>query len=380
MSADDDRERTESPSQKRLDDARRRGQVARSRDLNAAATTLTGGIGLYLLGDTMGNQFLQLMRSELSFSRVDATVPERMLEVLESSSAHALLALAPIMGLLMVAAVLAPLMIGGWTFSTRSLAPNFERLDPVAGVARMFSLRGVIEVAKSLARFGLVAAVAVVLLRQQFGEFTGLGAESTNTAVAHSLRLTGRAFIVMGGALGLLALIDVPLALWQHHRSLRMSRQELRDESKDTDGSPEVRGRIRRIQQDTAKKRMMADVPKAHVIVTNPTHYAVALRYVDDRMRAPVVVAKGVDLIALQIRKVAGAHAVPIVEAPPLARALHASCELGAEIPSRLYAAVAQLLTYVYQLKAAVSSGKPLPVRPQIDVPAHNREFSHTRQ
>jgi flagellar biosynthetic protein FlhB len=372
MSAEDDRERTESPSQKKLVVARRRGQVARSRDLNAAATTLTGGIGLYLLGDTMGNQFLQLMRSELSFSRIDATVPERMLEVLGHSSAHALLALAPIMGLLLVVAVLAPLMIGGWTFSTRSLAPNFERMDPIAGMARMFSMRGFIEVAKSLARFGLVATVAAVLLRQQFGEFTGLGAESTNTAVSHSLRLTGWAFIVMGGALGLIALIDVPLALWQHHRSLRMSRQELRDESKDTDGSPEVRGRIRRIQQDMAKKRMMADVPKAHVIVTNPTHYAVALRYDDDRMRAPVVVAKGVDLIALQIRKVAGAHAVPIVEAPPLARALHASCELGAEIPSRLYAAVAQLLTYVYQLKAAVSSGKPLPVRPQIDVPVNN--------
>ena len=365
----DDRERTESPSQKRLEDARSRGQVARSRDLGAAATTLTGGAGLYFLGQSMGGQFLQLMRAQLSFSRTDATVPERMTELLGNSGWQALQVITPLLGLLLVSAVAAPLLIGGWTFSTQSLALKWDRLDPVAGMGRVFSSRGFIEVLKSLARFGVVALVAVLLLQKQFAEFTSLGAESIASGITHALLLTGKAFIILGGALGFIALIDVPIVLWQHHRQLRMSKQELRDEAKNSDGNPEVRGRIRRIQQDLAKRRMMADVPRAHVIVTNPTHYAVALRYDDDRMRAPVVVAKGVDLIALQIRKVAAAHSIPVVEAPPLARALHGSCELGAEIPAKLYAAVAQLLTYVYQLKLAVSSGRPAPQPPQIQAP-----------
>ncbi len=369
MSEQDDHDRTESPSQKRLDDARNRGQVARSRDLGAAATTLAGGVGLYVLGESMGGQFLQLMRAQLSFSRIDATVPERMIELLGSSGWQAIQIIAPLLGLLLLSAAAAPLLIGGWTFSTESLAPKWERLDPVAGFGRVFSARGFVEVLKSLARFGVVALVAVLLLKKQFTEFTALGAESIGSGIAHSLLLTGKAFIVLGGALGFIALIDVPIVLWQHHRSLRMSKQELRDEAKESDGNPEVRGRIRRIQQDMAKRRMMADVPKAHVIVTNPTHYAVALRYDDDRMRAPIVVAKGVDLIALQIRKVATAHSIPVVEAPPLARALHGSCEIGAEIPAKLYAAVAQLLTYVYQLKLAVSSGRPVPQPPQIQTP-----------
>ena len=365
----DDREKTESPSQKRLEDARSRGQVARSRDLGAAATTLTGGVALYFLGGSIGGQFLDLMRRQLSFSRIDATVPERMTELLGSSGWQALQIVTPLLGLLLFAAVASPLLIGGWTFSTTALAPNWERLDPIAGMARVFSARGFIEVCKSLARFGVVAVVAVWVLRRQFAEFMALGAESVHGGIAHALLLAGKAFILLGGALGFIALIDVPIALWQHHRSLRMSKQELREEARETDGNPEVRGRIRRIQQDLAKRRMMAEVPKAHVIVTNPTHYAVALRYEDDRMRAPVVVAKGADLIALQIRKVAAAHAIPIIEAPPLARALHSSCELGAEIPARLYAAVAQLLTYVYQLKAAVSSGRPAPRPPEFQAP-----------
>jgi flagellar biosynthetic protein FlhB len=365
----DDRERTESPSQKRLDDARNRGQVARSRDLGAAATTLAGGVGIYFLGQSIGGQFLQLLRQQLSFSRADATVPERMTEILGSSGWQALQIIAPLLGLLLVAAIAAPLMIGGWTFSTKAFEPDWGRLNPVAGMGRVFSSRGFIEVLKSLARFGVVALVAVLLLQRQFAEFTALGAESMTTGVSHSLQLTGKAFIILGGALALIALIDVPIVLWQHHKSLRMSKQELRDEARDSDGSPEVRGRIRRIQQELAKRRMMADVPKAHVIVTNPTHYAVALRYEDDRMRAPIVVAKGLDLIALQIRKVAAAHSIPVVEAPPLARALHGSCEIGAEIPAKLYAAVAQLLTYVYQLKLAVRSGRTIPQPPDIQTP-----------
>lgn len=366
MAEHDQHDRTESPSQKRLDDARRRGQVARSRDLAAAATTLAAGLGLLTLGGDLGARLMAMMRAPLQFTRAQATEPQEMLNLMLEAGWAATQATVPLLGVLLAAAVLAPLLIGGWTFSTTAVAPQWERLDPVAGMGRVFSGRGVIEVLKSLVRFAVVALVAVLVLRNQFGEFTALGAESVRGSTGHALRLVGEAFLWLGGALGVIALVDVPLTLWQHHRSLRMTLQEVRDEAKETDGNPEVRGRIRRVQQEMSKRRMMTEVPKADVIVMNPTHYAVALRYDGERMRAPVVVAKGTDLIALQIRKVGEAHSVPVIEAPPLARALHASCELGAEVPVRLYAAVAQLLTYVYQLKTASGSGQPRPALPDI--------------
>jgi flagellar biosynthetic protein FlhB len=365
--ADDDMERTESPTQKRLDDARKRGQVPRSRDLAAAATTLCGGAGLYYLGGSAGSQLLQMMSSTLAFSRADATEGDRMLQVLFAAGHAAALATVPLLGLLLVAAVLAPLLLGGWAFSGGALVPQWNRLDPVSGFGRVFSQRGWIEVLKSLLRFSVVAVVAWLVIRKQFPAFTQLGSEGVRAGIAHSLQLCGRAFLTIGASLGLIALVDVPLTLWQHNKSLRMSLQEIRDESRETEGNPEVKGHIRRTQAEMAKRRMMTEVPRADVVVMNPTHYAVALRYDDQKMRAPTVVAKGVDLIALQIRKVAAAHRVPVIEAPPLARALYASCELDAEVPTRLYAAVAQLLTYVYQLRAAARVGRMPPSAPTFD-------------
>ncbi|MDE2219298.1 MAG: EscU/YscU/HrcU family type III secretion system export apparatus switch protein, partial [Gammaproteobacteria bacterium] len=202
-----------------------------------------------------------------------------------------------------------------------------------------------------------------------FRAFTSLGNEPARAAIGHALALAGTALIAFGGALAVIAAVDVPLALWQHARSLRMTRQEIRDESRDTEGSPEARNRVRRVQQELAGRRMMAAVPTADVVVTNPTHYAVALRYDEPRMRAPVVVAKGADLVAQRIRELAGEHGVPLIEAPPLARALHASCELGDEIPARLYAVVAQVLTYVYQLRTARRAGAAAPAPPAFDAP-----------
>jgi flagellar biosynthetic protein FlhB len=363
----DDRQKTESPTQRRLEEARKNGQVARSRDLSAAATTLTGGVALYALGDFTGGRLMALMQQALSFSAHDATQSARMSELLGSAAQQGLYAIVPLLGLMLVASVLAPLLLGGWTFSTQALGLQWNRLDPITGFGQVFSQRGLFEVLKSLARCSVVTLVATLVFRHQFSDFARLGDEASRAGIAHACQLIGMAFILLGGSLGIIALIDVPLALWQHHKSLRMSLQEIREESKETDGNPEVRGRIRRTQQEIAKRRMMTEVPRADVVVMNPTHYAVALRYDDARMRAPTVVAKGVDLIALQIKKVAGEHSVPIIEAPPLARALYASCELGVEVPAKLYAAVAQLLTYVYQLRAAVRVGRRPPPPPVFD-------------
>ncbi len=369
MAESNDRERTESPTQKRLDDARRKGQVPRSRDLTAAAVVLAGGLGLYLLGSQAGSRLMAMMHDALAVSRAQAVDPGWMALQFGRDATLGLLAVAPILGLMLAAAVLAPLAIGGWTFSTEALAPDFGRLDPVAGFGRVFSMRGVIELLKALARFGVVGVVAVLVLRQQFHNFNALGVEPVRVGANHALTLAGGALIALGGALGAIAMIDVPLALWQYHKSLRMSREEIRDESKESEGSPEIKSRVRRAQQALARRRMMQEVPKADVVITNPTHYAVALRYDEARMRAPVVIAKGRDLIALRIRELAAEHRIPTVESPPLARALHAACDLGDEIPARLYAAVARVLTYVYQLRQARRSGRTPPDLPAVEVP-----------
>jgi flagellar biosynthesis protein FlhB len=360
-------DRTESPTQKRQEDARRRGQVPRSRDLSAAAVTLAGGVGLYNLGQVLGGGMLQLMHSSFELGAAQAMDSNYMLAALGAAALRAALAAAPLLGLLLAAAVLAPLAIGGWNFSATALVPQWERLDPVAGMQRLWSLQGFIELLKSLARFLVVALVAVLVLRHQYRQFALLSTEPLRAAITHALTLAGTALVALGGALAAIAAVDVPLALWQHNRSLRMSRDEIREESRDSEGSPEVRTRIRRIQQEQARGRMMAEVPRADVVITNPTHYAVALRYDEARMRAPVVVAKGQDLLAQRIRELAREHAVPLVEAPPLARALHAGCDLGDEIPARLYAVVAQVLTYVYQVRIARRTGAPPPAEPTID-------------
>jgi flagellar biosynthetic protein FlhB len=374
MSEDDDSERTESPTQKRIEDARRRGQVPRSRDLSAAAVTLAGGIGLYSLGQAVGGGLLAMMRSGLEFAGPNTLESGYMLVALGGAAMQAALAIAPLLGLLLAAAVLAPLAIGGWNFSTEALLPQWSRLDPISGIQRVFSLQGLFELLKSLARFMVVALVAVLVLRHQFRQFSGLSTEPLHAGITHALTLAGTALIALGGALAVIAAVDVPLALWQHHRSLRMTRDEIRQESRETEGSPELRARIRRVQQEIASRRMMEEVPRADVVITNPTHYAIALRYDETRMRAPIVVAKGADLVALRIRELATEHGVPLVEAPPLARALHAGCDLGDEIPARLYAVVAQVLTYVYQLRTARRTGASPPPAPLIDSVAESDE------
>jgi flagellar biosynthetic protein FlhB len=369
MAETEQSERTERPTPKRLEDARKRGEVPRSRDLGAALITLSGGVALYLLGGLVGGHLLRLMERSFSFTPAQAFDPSQMIPALMDAALQGFIGVVPILGVVLAAAVLGPLLIGGWNFSAEALELKWERLDPVAGFGRIFSIRGLIELGKSLARVAVVVTVSIIVLRSQFDEFALLAVEPTRASIAHACALMGMAFIALGGSLALIALIDVPLSLWQHQRSLRMTRQEMRDESKDVEGNPEIRGRVRRVQQEMSRRRMMQEVPTADVILTNPTHYAVALRYDEDRMRAPIVVAKGSDLIALKIREIGTAHRVPIVEAPPLARALHASCDLGDEIPARLYAAVAQVLTYVYQLRTARRRGLQAPGQPRIDLP-----------
>jgi flagellar biosynthesis protein FlhB len=360
-------DQTEQPTQKRLDEARSSGNVPRSRDLTTAAVVLIAGIGIRVAGAGMANGFVGLMKSGLTLSRDQVLDENLLLPDLVAMGARALEATAPILGLTLAAALLSPLAIGGWNLSFQALAPNFTRLDPIAGLKRLFTMRGVTELMKAYAKFLLIGVVAVFFLRAKTGELLSLGSEELNAAIAHSVRLTGDALLVLSGALVLIAGIDVPLTLSQYAKQLRMSRQEVKQEMRESDGSPEVKGRIRRMQQDAARRRMLQEVPKADVVITNPTHYSVALRYDDARMRAPIVVAKGADEVAANIRRIATEHKVPVFEAPPLARVLFRDVDLNEEVPSTLYVAVAQVLTYVLQLRSATRNGAVRPERPVID-------------
>ncbi len=365
--AETDQEKTEQPTGKRLEDARKEGRVPRSPDLSTAAVLLIAGAGLRMFGASMGATLAEQMHSGLELSGAQDFDPKLALATAGAEIMHALIACAPLFGLTIVAALAAPLALGGWNLSLQTLSLNFARLDPIAGFGKLFTLRSLVELAKAFAKFLLVAGTAFLVLHSQAAHMLALGNEPLATALGDAARLVSSALLIMSGTLGLIAAVDVPWQLWQHHKQLRMTRDEIREESKDTDGSPENKSRVRRAQRDLLRRRMMHEVPKADVVVTNPTHFAVALRYDEGRMRAPRVVAKGADLIAARIREIATEHKVPVFEAPPLARALFHNVEIGGEIPSTLYVAVAQVLTYIYRLKAARAAGQLPPELPVID-------------
>jgi flagellar biosynthetic protein FlhB len=246
--------------------------------------------------------------------------------------------------------------------------PQFSRLNPLSGVKRLFEMRAVVELLKALAKFGVVAVVAVMVLWKNTSAMLALGREPTSQAIIHAIELSGSGLILISCGMLLIAGFDVPYQLWQYAKQLKMTKEEVRREMKESEGSPEIKGRIRQLQQEQARQRMMSDVPKADVIVTNPTHFAVALKYDDKRMRAPIVIAKGADLVAARIRELAGEHSVPIFEAPPLARVLYKNVDIGGEVPASVYVAVAQVLSYIYQLKSARQTGTRPPPPPVVEV------------
>jgi flagellar biosynthesis protein FlhB len=368
MAENDDQERTEQATPKRLEEARKKGQIPRSRDLTTAAVTLVGGAALYMMGGKFSGQMAEMMRRGLALSRDQATDDRFMLPALSEAAASGLWLSMPLLAAVALAAIIAPLALGGWSFSGQSIAPQFNRLNPLEGVKRMFAMRSLIELGKALAKFGIVAFVAVLVLWNDVHDLMGLGHEPLHQAIGHAVQISGKALLLVSAGLLIIAGFDVPYQLFAYAKQMRMSREEIRQEYKEAEGSPEIKGRIRHMQQEMARQRMMQEVPKADVIVTNPTHFAVALRYDEKRMRAPIVVAKGADIVAAKIREIAGEHAVPIFEAPPLARVLFRNVDIGDEVPSSLYIAVAQILSYVFQLKVAKRAGQQPPPKPDVDV------------
>jgi flagellar biosynthesis protein FlhB len=344
-------ERTEEATPKRQREAREKGQIARSRELNTVMALLMAATVFLAMGDSLVRGMVALLHNDFLIPRSMIFNDAAMTVALTDSILEALWLFLPFFILMVLAALGAAMALGGWSFSAQAMTFKWEKLDPVKGLGRVFAWRGVMEMFKGLAKFTLVAGVALLLLRLQGDKFLGLGSEPLEQAMAHAGSLLGWAFLFLSSALLIVAAIDVPFQLWDYQRQIKMTRQEIKEEFKQTEGSPEIKGRQRRMQQEMAQRRMMEEVPKADVVVTNPTHFAVALRYEPTKMGAPIVVAKGSDLLAGRIRAVASEHDVPVLSAPPLARAIYFSTELNMPIPEGLYRAVAQVLAYVYALK-----------------------------
>ena len=364
MAEESDLEKTEPASERRLEKAREEGDVARSRELTTLVMLGTAIGGLWLSAESLGGTLAAAMRRGLQFERGMAFEPSQMMARTGWMALESLLAMAPLFAMMVVAAVAAPMMLGGWLLSGKAIAPNFGKLDPLAGIGRMFSTQALAELVKALAKSLLIGGVAYLVIMDDLEAVMALVGQSESIALPHTLMLVARSCALIAAALVLVALVDVPWQLWSYYKKLRMSREDVRQEHKESEGDPHIKAQIRRQQQAIARRRMMADVPKADIVVTNPTHFAVALKYIDGDMRAPRVVAKGTDLVAERIREIAIANKVAILEAPPLTRALYKHTRIGDESPAGLYTAVAEVLAWVYQLKRWKTEGGEAPRTP----------------
>ena len=344
-------ERTEEPSQKRLQEARERGQVPRSRELTNFATMIGGSATLVAISGSLATRLSQMMRHGLSIDPENLRDPDGMMASLGDASISAVIALLPVFGAVIALVFLAAMLLGGWNFSVQAMAPDFSRLSPLSGIKRLFGLRGASELGKALLKCAVVGGVCAAVVSWIFGDILSLARMEPRAAIGRGAGLMSWSFVWLCASLALVALVDVPLQLFQFKRGLRMTRQELRDEAKESDGRPETKQRIRQMQQQLARRRMMHKVPTADVVIVNPTHFAVALKYDPKQMRAPRVLAKGVDLVAANIRRIAEEHRVPVFESPKLARALYRSTDLNKEIPAGLYVAVAQVLSYIFRVR-----------------------------
>jgi len=371
-------DKTEDPTEKRKQDSREKGEVARSKELNTLAIMLVGASALLIFGGALAQDMMELMRINFSLPREVILDQRSMATYLMRSGQIALWSIQPVMITLVLAAIIGPISLGGWLFAASSMAPKFSRLNPGPGLKRMFSTKSLIELLKALAKFIIILFVALAVLSSDIDDLLRIAHEPLDMAIIHSLQVVGWSTLWMACGLILIAVVDVPVQLWESHKKLLMTKQEVRDEHKDQEGRPEVKQRIRQLQREMSQRRMMAAIPEADVVITNPTHYAVALKYDPEKGNAPVLLAKGSDFLALKIREIAAANEILLLESPALARSIYYSTELEQEIPGGLYLAVAQVLAYVYQIRQyrAGKGKRPDPLKDDLPIPPDLRRDS----
>lgn len=365
----DSQEKTEEPTEKKIREAKEKGQIPRSKDFNTMAIMIAGAVGLWLQGERMAMDLQEMLRGSFSIKRADLLADHIMVVHLTRVTFEALSAIAPLLALLTVIALISPIVLGGWSFSMDSVTPKWERVSPAAGLKRMFSVRSLMELIKGILKVLLVGSIAAGLIFAYKERLLSIGSLPLFSAIEEAGGLLLLAFVALSCGLIIISAIDAPFQLWQFTKQQKMSMQEVRDESKEANGKPEVKQRIRQLQMEYSQQRMIDQVPEADLIVTNPTHFAVALKYDQNTMEAPQVLAKGSDEFAQRIREVATKNRVPIVRVPPLARALFYSTRINSSIPGDLYLAVAQVLAFVQQVRLARRAGVPPPPTPRPKVP-----------
>ncbi|CAE6854788.1 flagellar biosynthesis protein FlhB [Paraburkholderia domus] len=371
MAEDSDLEKTESATPRRLQKAREEGQIVRSRELSTFALLAAGFFGVWGMSGSIGEHLQGMLRSAFTFDHATVFETRRMMIGAGAASREGLYTLLPILAFTGAAALLAPMALGGWQLSSKGLEPKFNRLNPIEGLGKIFSINGPVQLGLSLVKTLVVGCIGGSAIWNRREEILALATQPLQLALANTVHLIAVCCGMTVAGMFVVAALDVPYQLWQFHKKLRMTKEEVKREHRESEGDPHVKGRIRQRQRAIARRRMMTQVPKADVVVTNPTHFAVALQYADGEMRAPKVVAKGVNLVAARIREIAAENNVPLLEAPPLARALYHNVDLNREIPGPLYGAVAEVLAWVYQLRRFNTEGGVAPVAPtEFDVPA----------
>lgn len=369
MAEDSDQEKTEQPTGRRISQAREEGQVPHSRELGSFLVLMVAAAAFWLLGGWLAERAMMIMRKGLTMDPVFLKEPELALVRLTDLGFDALFSFSPLVLAMIVASLIPPFVLNAWVFAPKALMPNLGRMDPLAGIGRMFSWNSLMELLKAVLKALLIGGVAVFLVWREWEDIFGLLGQPLESGLATAGHLLTFTFLMIVSAMVVIVAADVPFQIWQYYDKLKMTKEQVRQEMKEMDGDPMVKGRIRSLQREAARRRMMAAVPQADVIVTNPTHYAVALSY-KEGMGAPKVLAKGMGVIAQKIKSLGAEHGVPLLEAPPLARALYKHTEVDDQIPGSLYAAVAEVLAYVYQLNQWRTTGGNYPTPPKdLDVP-----------
>jgi flagellar biosynthesis protein FlhB len=364
VAEESDLEKTEDPSPTRLEKAREEGDIPRSRELATCAVLLAAAAGFAAFGDGLGTSMMRMLSDSLSFSREMAFIDTLPLESMQVDISKLLLSFLPLMALLVAVALASPILIGGWSMTLKSVAPNLTRFNPLTGLGNMFSMNALVELLKAMGKTLLVGTVSFLVIWSMFPTLLTLSSLTVERGITSTHHYLLIAFVWAVGSLGLIALIDVPYQLFSYKKKLRMTKEELKQEAKEANGNPEIKARLRQQQREMARRRMMSAVPAADVVITNPTHYAVAIQYTEGNMGAPKVVAKGLDEVAFKIRDVAKQYKVLVIEAPKLARALYANADVSDEIPQQLYSAVAEVLAYVFQVRQFTGASGPYPKEP----------------
>lgn len=371
MAEDSGQEKTEEPTTKKLDESKKKGEVARSKELGTMFVLIFSAISLLMYGPAIGKGLYNIMGRLLSLNRNETYDTTKMFAVWAEVSDVLMFPMAMFVFIIVLAAFIGNTLLGGFNFSWSAAAPKPSKMSPMKGFKRMFGPQAAVELIKAILKVLLVVVFAMLLIDIYFDEILHLSVESAPGNIMHSLDILGWIFLGLSCTLIVIAAIDAPYQSYNHNKQLKMTLQEVKDEYKNSEGDPQIKARIRQTQRQMSQNRMMQDVPDADVIVTNPTHYSVALKYDTEKAGAPMVVAKGIEELAMQIRKVAIGNEVPIVESPMLTRALYHTADVGQQIPDQLFTAVAQVLAYVFQLKRFNKGrGKrPTPLKDKLPIP-----------